>query len=569
MRRDAAEALAEAHRAAPRRVTKAPPSHDQEARGPQRRPAPGRPTAAAHGSGRSRRSFSEQYKQRVLAEAAAAGPEEFRALLERERLTAAHLRRWQHAPVSAPALPRPRGATQSATVEAPTGPRHPWRYRATILIGLLIGIICIRLIREMVWPTGRIPVGPAEKILSYGPILWALPALPAAFALLGFMLYPGLTARSRGPRGRKASVPSIETMVCFRIVTRGDNLDALCRSVEAVLREMASLPAFRHCVEVVTERRLPLPTNRRVRQLVVPEGYETPNGSRYKARALQYALDASPLHSDAWIMHLDEESRITPSLIIGVRDAVSEEEASGRHRIGQGAILYHADLDRHPLLTLADMIRTGDDLGRFYLQHRLGFTIFGLHGSFVLVRASVEREVGFDFGPEGSITEDAYWAVQQMGRGRRCRWVEGFLLEQSTRSLADFIKQRRRWFAGMLRTVLYAPTPVWIRFPLAVFTALWAVSWLSMTYTVVNIFVGLRTPVPLSVLGDFAYTTYLITYLLGLTVNLRERGSVGRPRRALLYFLQVVLLPVFTLLEAGGVVAGLVRAERGFHVVRK
>ena len=99
----------------------------------------------------------------------------------------------------------------------------------------------------------------------------------------------------------------------------------------------------------------------------------------------------SRLPDDSWIFHLDEESHPTASLVLGIRDAVAEEEASGEHRIGQGAILYHRGLRSNFLLTLADSIRTGDDLGRFHLQHRLGRTFFGLHGSFILVRTSVEE----------------------------------------------------------------------------------------------------------------------------------------------------------------------------------
>ena len=42
----------------------------------------------------------------------------------------------------------------------------------------------------------------------------------------------------------------------------------------------------------------------------------------------------------------------------GIRIAVEEEDRSGAHRIGQGAILYHRNLERRCFLTLADMMRT-------------------------------------------------------------------------------------------------------------------------------------------------------------------------------------------------------------------
>lgn len=66
-------------------------------------------------------------------------------------------------------------------------------------------------------------------------------------------------------------------------------------------------------------------------------------------------------------MHI-EETHLTRAVVRGIRAAVVEEEASGAHRIGQGAILYHRQLREHPFLTFANMARTGDDLGRFFLQ---------------------------------------------------------------------------------------------------------------------------------------------------------------------------------------------------------
>jgi egghead protein (zeste-white 4 protein) len=46
--------------------------------------------------------------------------------------------------------------------------------------------------------------------------------------------------------------------------------------------------------------------------------------------------------------------------------------------------------------------------------------------------------------------EDAFWALVAMQKGIRCRWVNGYLEEQSTQSVSDFIKQRRRWFQGLV-----------------------------------------------------------------------------------------------------------------------
>jgi egghead protein (zeste-white 4 protein) len=268
--------------------------------------------------------------------------------------------------------------------------------------------------------------------------------------------------------------------VCFRIVSRGQNAAVLAETVDNIRHQMARHRLFPYRIEVVTDLRVDLPSGDDLFALVVPATFRPRRGARFKARALEYARRKSRLPRNAWILHLDEESRITPSLIAGIRSAVLEEEESGRHRIGQGAILYHRNLRRNPILTLADSLRTGDDLGRFHLQHRLGLTLFGLHGSFILVRNSIEQQSSFDVGAAGSITEDAWWALVQMDRGRRCRWVDGYVVEQSPETIRDFIKQRRRWYVGLVKCVLKAPTRLRYRIPLGITLFLWSVSWLGV-----------------------------------------------------------------------------------------
>jgi egghead protein (zeste-white 4 protein) len=305
----------------------------------------------------------------------------------------------------------------------------------------------------------------------------------------------------------------------------------------------------------------------------VPAGYRTPNGSRFKARALQYALEASPLPDHAWIVHMDEETQLTYSAVLGIRNAIAEEEDSGRLRIGQGAILYHRRFGAGVtalFLSLADMIRTGDDLGRFHFQHRVGMPLFGLHGSYILTRNDVEREVGFDVGPEGSITEDAFWALAQMARGRRCRWVEGYMVEQPPAGLRDFLKQRRRWLWGLLLVLRFAPAPWWGKLGLAVCVGGWALSWLGIAAFWADLGVGQVAPWPIRAAGDISLVCFYTCYLVGLAENLRYM-RVGWWRRWVLYALQVILIPAFTLLEATAVVYGLATRGGGtsFHVIAK
>lgn len=461
------------------------------------------------------------------------------------------------------APPTPESRPSSVRIALPSSGIGTWTWRVAVILAIAVLWIAVYAAQTAIWDLGRAPANTWETILSWVSIVWVLPILPAGLALLGYLHY-------RRPEIGSALYEPLENLVSFRIVSRGQNAAALRKTVESVRREMRRAPVFSYLIEVVTDLPVELDGRADLVHLVVPSDYQTPNRSMFKARALQYALDLSQLPDDAWIMHLDEESWISPSLLAGMHRAIREEEQSGEHRIGQGAVLYHRDIATRPFLTLADMIRSGDDFGRFRLQHEIGITLFGLHGSFILARQSVARDVGFDFGPEGSITEDAFWALVQMERGRRCRWIDGYVEEQPAHSIKDFMKQRRRWFLGLIKVVRHAPVALRWRIPLAISVALWSLSPVGVLYTYVRFGIGVQTPAMWIVwVGDLAFAIYVFNYIIGLKLNLDDWEPIGRVKAAVLYAAVVVLIPIFSLMEVAGVVWAILRPDPGFHVVKK
>jgi len=75
------------------------------------------------------------------------------------------------------------------------------------------------------------------------------------------------------------------------VVTRGDYSqlvrDNTLRNVQICLD--AGLEKF--IVEVVTDKSISLDANKRTREVVVPQNYQTQSGAMFKARALQYCLE--------------------------------------------------------------------------------------------------------------------------------------------------------------------------------------------------------------------------------------------------------------------------------------
>jgi len=436
-------------------------------------------------------------------------------------------------------------------------------HRVRVLLSMTLATLGLYRIQHEIWPRNFAPVGPFMAAWSWTSLLWLGAVLPGLTGLLGMLRY-------RHPAARPVSwVPQL---VSWRIVSRGTNVAALTATIRRCQAEMARTPLFPYVIEVVTDTQalnLPAP-NDDISYIVVPPDYQTPGHSLYKARALHYAVQHSSLPADAWIVHLDEETQPTASGIRGIARMISEEEASGQYHIGQGAILYHRDWRKHPFLTLADNVRTGDDFARFHFAHRLGVTVFGLHGSYIVVRNSVETgSGGFDFGPHGSITEDAFWALMLMEQGYRIRWVEGYLEEQSCQTVADFVKQRRRWFQGLAKVALFAPVKLRWRLTIGINSALWVLAPFAIVYTAAHFALGGYVEPWIRLLANMSFASFITLYITGLKANLDEHGMTRFWARIFWHLAQIVLLPVFTLMEGSGVVLGLTTRNSGFHVVRK
>jgi beta-1,4-mannosyltransferase len=443
------------------------------------------------------------------------------------------------------------------------GNRRALGHHVFVLATVALATALLLVIQRRFWPYQTHEEPGWLRWWSLGSLIWLSATVPALCELVGLLMY-------RYPKPLRQVRP-VPQLVCWRIVSRGLNKEALRATIQRCREEMAATPLFEYVIEVVIDTSADgfPPTAWDLRYLVVPHDYQTPNGSKAKARALNYALERSPLPDTAWIVHLDEETHPTVSGIRGIARMIAEEEHSGQLRIGQGTIVYHRNWAKHPLLTLSDCIRTGSDLGRLYLSMAVGIPLFGLHGSFIVVRNDVEKQVGFDLGPRGSTTEDAWWGCLEMETGTRCRWVDGQCEEQCTESLRDFAKQRRRWFCGLVMTALACPVRPRFRVVLGLSMLAWALTPLAWIYTLAHFVLGGYVPPEVHALADLSFATYVTATFVGLRVNLNAHGVKHRERRIGWYVLWAVMMPIFSLMEAGSIGYAMLRPNLGFHVVKK
>jgi beta-1,4-mannosyltransferase len=457
-----------------------------------------------------------------------------------------------------------------ADQERPAGKRRKKKdhtrtwHRLFVTVTLAMTLAGLYWIQSLLWPTSPMPHGILAELWSWTGVLWAAAFLPAAFEITGLYLWKPPPPENLTP---------VDALVALRIVSRGLNKEALAGTITECRRQMELLPLFGYIIEAVIDTDTTgdgLPEeDYDLQYLRVPKDYTTDNDTRAKARALNYALWESGLPEDGYIMHLDEESRLTRSSIVGMAEFIREEQKTKDYRIGQGTITYHRKWSEHPFFTLADCIRTGSDLGRLYLAMILGVPVFGLHGSFILLRNDLEQRLGLDIGPVGSLTEDAWWGTMMAADGVRCRWVHGYIAEQCTERTKDFLKQRRRWFNGLARTAFKCPTPFRWRASLLINMLIWASAPFAMMYTIAHLFDGGHVSPVIRVLANFTLAVYITATMVGLKVNMKDHGIRKLHHKVGLALMWILCLVGFSLLESTAVAYAIIRPAKTFDVVKK
>jgi beta-1,4-mannosyltransferase len=419
------------------------------------------------------------------------------------------------------------------------------------------------------------PLGPVVTIL------WTYPVIGTVIGLAGAVI-----SRRRLRRDRLTAVDDQiircddRLVVVVPTIGRHDTFPALHRVVHSFITYLPEcFPKLR--IDVVIEQGCEAAeriaelgaVSRYIRIVTVPRSYRTANGTRFKARANNYAHELRVAQhedrDDVWVLHMDDDTGVGLDTAIALARLIEQQRALGDEacHLAQGILTYPREHARSRLSWLADALRPIADVTVYSAFTGGGTPLAGVHGELLLVRASVEAEIGWDFGP-AALVEDAEFALVFSRRyPGRSAWFAGRCYGASPATVRDFFRQRERWAWGLIGLALDERIPLRDRLYIGYSTFSWITGLFQHVLAVMLLGALLGSfdtvPITLAVLPiwalNMAYAIWLYSEGLRINVSVSRRGRY----RWWEGIAVIVLIPVFSLLEGIGAVRGLIRYLRG------
>lgn len=252
----------------------------------------------------------------------------------------------------------------------------------------------------------------------------------------------------------------------IQITTKGGAISVVQRGIDNVLEGVFRFPVLAGVlrVEVITEDadEVRLLTEQycdapiAVVPFLLPTTYQTPRGTKLKARAMEYMVEqhrANP--QDCYVVHYDEESVFTPDNLARLVHRLTLHPVG----ISEGMISYGLDWNETTLLNKAM------ESNRPFGCHEC-FSVMTspppmhLHGSNLVVRQDLENQLGWDIGTlKGAalIAEDLIFGLAAYLRfgAKVFGWHHAEMIEQPPFTLKAAYKQRERWVFGAMQALAH------------------------------------------------------------------------------------------------------------------
>jgi len=266
------------------------------------------------------------------------------------------------------------------------------------------------------------------------------------------------------------SLPSIP-FIKVQITTRGSlgSTEVIRRGIQnivALVNEAPNLYSRILSVEVVTESleqkrvlewdfsQTPL----QVQGFVVPAQYQTPKGTKLKARGLHYMVElrrrgVNRKAGRTVIVHYDEESVMVPNELRKLIHYLATTDK----KLTEGPIYYPLEYRDASLICRA--MEANRPVGCFECREVMeSGTPLHMHGSNLVIDEDLENQLGWDIGNldgQPFIAEDYVFGVfAYLKYGPRIfGWHGCVMLEQPPFSFKSAFKQRYRWIIGVLQGI--------------------------------------------------------------------------------------------------------------------
>jgi len=148
--------------------------------------------------------------------------------------------------------------------------------------------------------------------------------------------------------------------------------------------------------------------------------------------------------------------------------------------------------------------------------------------------------------------------------------VHGFLSEQATFSVQDFLRQRKRWFTGLWHVLAGEGVRWRTKLVLRASVVSWACSLLGTLAIAIQLIHPIFVPWYILLPASLCLATYTSITVYGLLVNLQELHLQTHGISWLIVLAQIVLGPIFAGLEGTAILWGLFTLNTvKFHVVKK
>jgi len=394
-------------------------------------------------------------------------------------------------------------------------------------------------------------------VWEYLWVVWIL----SSVLFIRFYIYIALYRKQliSKPLKEKFGTPKL----IFQITTKG-NIPIVQNSVDRINTVCKDIGYEKFELWVVTDAEEQF---QNCRTIIVPPQYSC--NALYKGRALQYAVELRREEGknteEVSVFHLDDESLITKQTLCSVLTYLEDNPKP----ISEGLIIY--PLKQKEKIRFPHLI---DTFRPFCCYECLEFMNTGkpafIHGSNLLIRSDIEEEVGWQNGK--TLAEDTLFAIQAKKKfgPEAFGWHGGVVEEQSPHNVRDLLKQRKRWFYGLIQNLKYLSRMdkisqtgraiLWTVGLIAGIASIlaWIAPFFNLPYQDMPLF--------FKILFTITSIMWLLSYQIGALMNSKY---LSLKRRVEFHFLTLLFSVPIGLIECAVPLISVISKPKTFEVIRK